>query len=112
MGLGFSLIEVSEDSGFMSKAEYLSHLRRRLQDLNSRMAADQKRLASGSPREKVEAAGDLALVEKHLAETKAKLSRLEAEPEGAWENFKTEIEEDFNDLEAAFDRWVERHGKI
>ena len=94
----------------MSKAAYLTELKRRLQTLEARMAADKKRLTRGTPPEKVKAAGDLAVVERRLGETKQKLSRLEAEPEGAWESFKTEIEQDFDYLEAAFDRWVERQG--
>ena len=69
----------------MSKAVYLSDLRRRLQKLEARMKADGKRIAGGSPHEKVQAAGDLALAEGRLAETKEKLSRLEAEPDSLWE---------------------------
>lgn len=92
----------------MPKAEYLAHLKSRLQDLELRLAADKKRLAEGAPREKVDAAGDLTLVEKHLADTKAKLAKLESEPESAWENFKAEMEEDLDNLETSFDRWVER----
>lgn len=94
----------------MSKSEYLTHLTRRLRDLESRVADDEKRLAGGSLDEKVGAAGDLALVRRQLNETKQKLSQLEAEPEGAWEAVKTEIEDDVGDLEAAFDRWVEEKG--
>jgi len=94
----------------MSKAAYLSNLRRRLQKLEARMKADGKRIAGGSPPEKVQAAGDLALAEGRLAETKEKLSRLEAEPESSWEDFKTEIEQEFDYVEATFDRWVERQG--
>lgn len=94
----------------MSKAEYLAHLKRRLQNLEIRMETDKKRLAQESSREKVKAAGDLALVERRLEETKQKLSRLEAESEGAWENFRTEIEEEFGYVETAFNRWVERQG--
>lgn len=91
----------------MSKSEYLTHLTRRLRDLESRVEADEKRLAGGSPEEKVGAAGDLAVVRRQLNETKQRLSELEAEPEGAWETIKTEIEDDVGDLEAAFARWVQ-----
>ena len=92
----------------MSKTEYLSDLNRRLGELEARVKADKRRVAGGSPRERVEAAGDLALVEKRLAETRSKLARLEAEPEGAWEDFKAEMEEDLDHLERSFDRWVEQ----
>ena len=95
----------------MSKAEYLSDLKRRLGDLEARLRTDKKRLAGGAPRARVEAAGDLALVEKRLTETKAKLARLEAEPEGAWGDFKAEMEEDLDHLERSFNRWVEGQEK-
>jgi len=94
----------------VSKAAYLADLRRRMQDLEVRMAADKRRLAGGTPRDKVRAAGDLAVVESRLAETKKKLSRLESEPEGAWENIKTEIEEDLDYIETDFERWLEKKG--
>jgi hypothetical protein len=92
----------------MSKAAYLADLRRRLEELETKMAADRKQLASGSPHDKVEAAGDLAFLQQQLAETKQKLSRVESRPEGAWENFKTELEEEFDHLAVAFERWAER----
>ena len=100
----------------MAKTEYIAHLKSRLRDLESRVTADRKQLAEGSAREKVEAAGDLALVEKHLAETKTKLAKLEAEPEGAWEDFKAEVEEDLGALDGSFDRgggpvWRARDGR-
>jgi hypothetical protein len=94
----------------VSKAAYLADLRRRMQDLEARMAADKRRLTGGTPRDKVRAAGDLAVVESRLAETKKKLSRLESEPEGAWENFKTEIAEDLDYIERDFERWLEKQG--
>jgi len=92
----------------MSKAEYMADLKRRLVTFETRLQKDKARLAGGAPREKVTAAGDLVLVERYLAETKAKLAKLEAEPEGAWEDFKAEMEEDLGHLTTAFDRWVER----
>ena len=91
----------------MSKAAYLTYLVQRMQNLEGRINADRDRLYSGSPREKVKASGDLALIERRLEETKQKLSRLEAEPEGAWEDFKAEIEQDFEYLEETCDRWVD-----
>lgn len=92
----------------MSKAAYLSYLKRRITKLETRIKADHKTLAGGSPLQKVEAAGDLTLVEERLAEAKEKLARLEAEPETTWERFKAEIEQDFDIIEAAIDRSVER----
>ena len=88
----------------MSKAEYLSELKRRHGELEARVKSDKRRLAGGAARERVEA----ALVEKRLVETRAKLARLEAEPEGAWQDLKAEMEEDLDHLERSFDRWVEQ----
>lgn len=91
----------------MSKSDYLTDLEHRIQSLENRMKADKQRLAGGSADDKVKAAGDLAIVESRLAETREKLARLQAEPEGAWEDFKAEIEQDIDYIEASFDRWVE-----
>lgn len=95
----------------MSKAEYLSDLKRRMKDLEARLAADEARLAGGAAREKVEAAGDLVIVKRYLSATKEKLARLEAAPEGGWADFRAEMEEDFGHLERAFDSWIERQEK-
>lgn len=94
----------------MSKAAYLSYLKRRVAKLETQIKEDQKALASGSPLQKVEAAGELVLMEERLAEAKEKLARLEAEPESAWERLKAEIEQDFDIIEAAIGRSVE--GKL
>ena len=91
----------------MPKASYLTYLKRRIMELETRIKADRERLAGGSSYQKVEAAGDMALAEKRLASAKEKLTRLETEPEGAWESFKSEFEEDFDIIESAFDRSVE-----
>lgn len=92
----------------MSKAAYIADLQRRLDELKAKMAADKKQLARGSPHDRVKAAGDLAFLEQQLAETQQKLSRVESKPEGAWENFKAELEEQFDHLAVAFERWVGR----
>lgn len=92
----------------MSKTAYVQDLKRRIDDLETRMTEDRKRLASGGREEKVEAAGDLGVAEQRLAEARQKLSRLEKEHEGAWEDFKTELEEDLDHIELAIERWAAR----
>jgi len=72
------------------------------------MAADKKQLANAAPHDTVKAAGDLAFLKQQLAETQKKLSRVQNEPEGVWEDFKAELEEEFDHLTVAFERWVER----
>lgn len=92
----------------MSNATYVQDLKRRLDDLEARMEEDRKRLASGGREERVEAAGDLGVAEQRLAETRRKLSRLKNEPRGAWEDLKTELEEDLDHIELAIERWAAR----
>jgi hypothetical protein len=90
----------------MTKEAYLEDLKRRIANLEARIEADRKTLARGTPRQEVNAAGDLALVEDQLADTRRKLARLEVEPEGTWADFKAEIEEGLDDIEAAIEGWI------
>lgn len=92
----------------MTRDIYLADLKRRIETLQIRLETDRNRLAGGAPREEVEAAADLALVESRLAETKQRLARLEAEPEGAWEDLKAGLEEAVDDLESAIEGWIAR----
>lgn len=92
----------------MSKTVYRDYLKGRLISLDSAMNAAESRLASGSPQQKLDAASELAYIERHLSETRAKLARLEAEPDGLWENVKTALEQNFDQIETALDRWIER----
>ena len=92
----------------MSKAIYRSHLRGRLLTLEGEMKDAEKLLAGGSLQQRVDAAGALSYLERHITETRAKLARLEAEPDGIWENFKTGIEQNIDSIEAALGRWIER----
>jgi predicted nucleic acid-binding Zn-ribbon protein len=90
----------------MTKEIYLQDLKRRIAALEARIEADRKKLGRGTPQQEVHAAGDLALVEDQLAETKRRLAQLEAEPEGAWEDFKAKLEEALDDVETAIEGWI------
>lgn len=90
----------------MTKEVYVEDLKRRIGKLEARIETDKKKLAGGAPRQEVDAAGDVALVEDRLADAKRKLAQLEKEPKGAWEDFRAEIEEGLDDIENAIEGWI------
>ena len=92
----------------MTKAAYLSSLQHRLQNIESRIAADKKRIETGAAREKVEAAGDLAYLERQLSDTRKEIANLEGEPDGSWENLVVAVEQNIDSIEEAAIRWSER----
>jgi len=94
----------------MSKAAHLANLQQQLHRHEERLAADEKRLAEGTPKERVEAAGDLAIARQRIEATRQKIEHLEAAPDTGWENLKAEIEQDLGFIESAFDRWLVRKG--
>lgn len=93
----------------MSKKEYMADLGRRIEELDARIRDDRQRIESGAALDKIDAAGDLAMVEKRLDETKAKLARLGAEPEGIWQNVKAEFERELDFIKASFSHWGDKH---
>ena len=96
----------------MKKTAHLRHLTEKIKDLQLRLGADKARLETGTPNEKVEAAGDLALVERQLADLQEKLKKAEAEPEGFWERVKDELDEDIGSIETAISRWTDKYGGL
>ncbi|MEJ1995891.1 MAG: hypothetical protein P8X75_11900 [Limibacillus sp.] len=96
----------------MKKTAHVRHLTERIKDLELRLGADKARLETGTPSEKVEAAGDLALVERRIADLEEKLKKAEAEPEGFWERVKDELEEDIGSIETAFSRWTDKYSGL
>ncbi len=94
----------------MSKAAHLTNLQKQLRRHEERLAADEKRLAEGTQKERVEAAGDLAIVRQRIDATRKKIEHLEAAPDTAWENLKAEIEQDLGFVESAVERWLVRKG--
>jgi len=94
----------------MSKRALAEELRQRIATLGSRIEADRAKFASGTEREKAEAAGELADLQRRQSDLQARLVELEKEPQGgAWQNIRTSIEEDMLDLETAFSRWARKY---
>jgi hypothetical protein len=92
------------NGGHMSKEAFREYLLNRLSSLDGRIQEMERRLAQGEPREKVEAAGELVILKERQAGVAAKFAKLQNEPEGTWENLRTEIEEDFDSLAVAVER--------
>lgn len=94
----------------MAKAEYQAHLERRLADLSLGIRKARRRLdESPELQAKVEAAGEVAALEERRERVREKLERLGHEPEGAWEEVKTWVEQELDYLDARLDRWLDRY---
>jgi len=93
----------------MSKEVYHHNLERRLAQLDGRIDEARQRLEHGSPRDHVTAAGELRVLEDKRRELQDRLHRLDREPEGAWEDFKTSIENLLDEITVSVDRWFRTH---
>jgi hypothetical protein len=93
----------------MSKAVYLRNLGSRLNEIDIRIAEAKRRLKSDPLPEEVAAAGELALLERKHKQLTDRIAEVEKEPEGAWEDFKTALENDFDALFRDVGNWIERH---
>jgi hypothetical protein len=90
----------------MSKEAFRLELRARLKELGEQIAAAEARHDAGAYAARVDAAGELLLLNRRKAEILAKIERLEHEPDGPWETLKTEIEEDLDAINVALRRLV------
>lgn len=90
----------------MSKDVYREELQQRLAALDARLVEAQTMVARGAPTEKVDAAGELARLLLRRGSLAEKLSRLDREPEGRWENAKAEVEEDYNSIISMLERLI------
>ncbi len=93
----------------MSKDAFRLQLQVRLKEVGKEIAEAEARHTAGDFAGRVNAAGELVLLNQRKAEILAKIERLEHEPEGLWEALKTEIEEDFDAIGAALRRLFTGH---
>jgi len=96
----------------MNKASHVHHLKQRIKDLEVRLELETKQLEEGSPSEKVEAAGDLAVVQSRLEDMNKRLAKAQEGHDGVWENIKAEFEDDVGSIETSVARWMEKYGGI
>jgi len=88
----------------MSKDAFRLQLQVRQREVAKAIAEAEARLAGAELADRVHAAGELSVLKHRDAEIKAKITRLEHEPDGVWETLKTEIEEDLDAIGAAIRR--------
>lgn len=93
----------------MSKDALRLQLQVRLKQVSKDVAEAESRLAADELSDRVHAAGDLAVLKQREAAIKAKIDRLEHEPDGLWESLKTEIEEDLDAIGDALKRAFTGH---
>ena len=93
----------------MSKTVYLQDLRSRLNVVDIHIAEAKNRLKSENLSEEVATAGELTLLERKHKQLSERIAEVEKEPEGAWEDFKTALENDFDALFSDLEKWIERH---
>lgn len=93
----------------MSTEEYRRYLRERLAKLETQMQEARERLESGRPRDKVEAAGELAELERRHEEMGTKLEQLDGEPEGGLEAARVWFDEQATLLQKQINDWMARH---
>ena len=93
----------------MAKAAYQHALARQIGDLGAQIGAAEAKLKSGSDREKVAAASELAELRDRYDALRAKLPKFEKGEESGWEDVKSGLANEIGNLAAAFQRWADRH---
>lgn len=80
-----------------------------LNRIEERILAAEGRLAAGSPRERVAAAGELEFLKRQKAALESRLADLENRPEGAWERAREWLHEEAGMLEGRVEAWLARN---
>lgn len=93
----------------MSTEEYRRYLKERLAKLQDGIAVARRRLDEGQPRDKVEAAGRLADLERRFARMSEKLDALEQESDSALEDARTWFDEQATLAEKQINEWMAEH---
>ena len=95
----------------MTKEDYPQHLEERLQTVEAEIDRARKKLADDSPSHKVEAAGELSVLEKMHKEIARKLKSATEQHAGNWSLAHTEMRKDIDALYESLDRWVMKYSK-
>jgi hypothetical protein len=91
----------------MGREDYLNHMRQRLSDLGLQIASVRTRLAdSPENRIKVDLAGQLAVLEYRRHGVREKVEALTEQPDGAWEELRLEIEDEWDTLVQDFEERI------
>lgn len=95
----------------MTKETYPKHLEERLQTVEGEIDRARKRLSEDTPSHKVEAAGELTVLEKMHQEIAGKLKNATEQHAENWSLAHTEMQKDIDALYESLDRWVMKYSK-
>ena len=91
----------------MGRVIYQQHMEQRLRDLSVQIDSVKERLADNPDRRVKDAlAGQVAFLEVRRDQLCEKLTVLEQEPDGTWEDLKAEIEDEWDALVQDFEERV------
>ncbi len=95
----------------MTTEKYPKHLEERMQSLEAEIVRAQKKLAEDSPSHKVEAAGELTVLEKMHQDLAEKLKAATEQHAENWSLAHEEMQKDIDALYESLDRWVMKYSK-
>ena len=95
----------------MTIENYPKHLEERLQSLEAEIVRARNKLTEESPSHKVEAAGELVVLEKMHQEIAGKLKNAAEQHAENWSLAHTEMQKDIDALYESLDRWVMKYSK-
>lgn len=95
----------------MTQENYPKHLEERLQSLDAEIDRAKKKLAEDSPSHKVEAAGELVVLEKMHQDIAQKLKDATEEHAENWSLAHEEMQKDIDALYESLDRWVMKYSR-
>jgi hypothetical protein len=93
----------------MSFAAVRQELNPRLLRVDDRLREIEAELAAGTPRDRVEAAGELEFLKQQKRDLEQRLARLDHLPDGAWATLREWLNEEATMLERRLEGWI-AHG--
>lgn len=90
----------------MSRVVLRRHLQQYVWTLNTRLDRARQALATGTPQEQIDAAGEIAVLELRLDDLQRRQKWLDALPHGAFEGFLTALADIGLDFAMGFDRLI------
>jgi hypothetical protein len=90
----------------MSFAAITQEIRSQLLRIDERLLEIEAQLAAGTPRDKVEAAGELAFLKQQKQDLEQRLARLQTLPEGTWSTIREWLREEATMLERRLEGWI------
>ncbi len=90
----------------MTDETYLAKLRTQLAEIDAKIREAERRHDSGAPAQRVEAAGELALLRDRRHEISARMEEAAREGATSWSTLHAELKADMDSLGTALERWL------